>query len=89
MEDGHLRKDCFVWKHVYEKNARNAKTKVGVNVVMVEWNKPLVNVCVMMRSKNALLLVDNLGKKGMSPTCGQRVKWDKKRRVHRDVIEEL
>jgi hypothetical protein len=38
MEDGHLRKDCLVWKCVYEEDARNAKTKVGVNVVMVEWN---------------------------------------------------
>jgi hypothetical protein len=38
MEDGHLRKVCLVWKCVYEEDARNVKSKVGVNVVMVKWN---------------------------------------------------
>jgi hypothetical protein len=42
-----------------------------------------------MRSKKALLLIDNLGEMGMNPTCGQQVKWNKERGAHQDVIEKL
>lgn len=35
-----------------------------------------------MKSKKIFLLVDNLGEKGMSPTCGPQVKWGKEKRVH-------
>jgi hypothetical protein len=51
---GHLKKDCPMWKPVCEEEIINAKPKVGVNVAMVEWDQPLVDVCVMTHGKKNL-----------------------------------
>jgi hypothetical protein len=33
----HVRIDCHVWKKVMEEEEKNSKSKVGINVAMVEW----------------------------------------------------
>jgi hypothetical protein len=48
-KEGHVRNDCLVWKKVIEKEKKNSKPKVGVNVAMVDWDQPIVNVCVTTR----------------------------------------
>ncbi len=36
----HVRKDCPVWKCICEEETIGTKPKVGVNVVMVDWDQP-------------------------------------------------
>jgi hypothetical protein len=67
----------------------NAKSKVCVNVAMVEWDQPLVDVCVMTRGRKTLLPKADHEEIDLSPIHGQQVKWDKEKKVHQDVFQEL
>jgi hypothetical protein len=66
-----LRKDCFAWKCVCEEKIFNAKPKVGVNVAMVEWDQPLVDVCIMTCGRKTLLPKVDHEEIDLSPTHGQ------------------
>jgi hypothetical protein len=35
---GHVRADCLMWKKIMEKEEKNSKPKVGINVAMVDWD---------------------------------------------------
>jgi hypothetical protein len=37
-KERHVRAYCLVWKKVMEEKEKNSKLKVGINVVMVEWD---------------------------------------------------
>jgi hypothetical protein len=56
---------------------------------MVEWDQPLVDVCIMIRGRKTLLPKADHEEIDLSPTCGQGIKWDKLKKVHRDVLQEL
>jgi hypothetical protein len=81
--------DCLVWKCVCEEEIVDAKPKVGVNVAMVEWDQPLVDVCVMIHGRKTLLPKADHEEIELNPTRGQQIKWDKEKKVHRDVLQEL
>jgi hypothetical protein len=55
-KEGHVRKNCLVWKCICEEETTGTKPKVGVNVVMVDWDQPLVDVSITTHSKKALLV---------------------------------
>lgn len=52
-KEGHVRKDSLVWKRICEEEKTRAKPKVGVNVVMVDWDQPLMDICVTTWNKKA------------------------------------
>jgi hypothetical protein len=52
-KEGHVRGYCLVWKKAMEEEEKNSKLKVGINVVMVEWDQSIVDVCVTMQSQGA------------------------------------
>jgi hypothetical protein len=63
---------CLVWKKIIEEE-KNSKLKVGVNVAMVNWDQPIVNVCVTTRGQKVRMLeVDmhakKLPKREINPT---------------------
>ncbi len=66
-----MRKDCHVWKRACEEEIVNAKPKVGVNVAMVKWDQPLIDVCVMTRGRKTLLRKADHEEIDLSPTHGQ------------------
>ncbi len=66
-----------MWKCVCEEKIFNAKPKVHVNVVMVEWDQPLVDVCVMIHGRKTLLPKADHQEIDVSPIHGQQIKWDK------------
>jgi hypothetical protein len=37
-KEGHARNDYHAWKKVREEEEKNSKPKVGLNVVMIEWD---------------------------------------------------
>jgi hypothetical protein len=75
-----------MWKHVSKEEIDNAKPKAGVNVAMVEWDQPLVDVCVRIRGRKSLLPKANHEEVDLSPIHGQQIKWDKEKKVHQDVL---
>ncbi len=61
---------------------------------MVEWDQLVLGVCVSTRRQRARMLEVNmlakeLFKKKVSPTKGCRIKWEKEKLIHKDVIDEL
>jgi len=53
-------KDCPIgyWKKVMEKEAKSSILKVGVNVVMVDRDQLILDVCVTTRAQIACMLQD-------------------------------
>jgi hypothetical protein len=43
-----------MWKKVMEEEEKNSKSKVGINVIIVEWDQSVVDVCVTMRVKRKI-----------------------------------
>jgi hypothetical protein len=80
--------DCLVWKCVCEEEIVDAKHKVGVNVAMIEWDQPLVDVCVMICGRKTSLPKADHEEIELNPTRGQQIKWDKEKKVHRDVLQD-
>jgi hypothetical protein len=72
-----------------EEEEKNSKPKVGINVAMVKWDQLVVDVCVTTRGQRASMPVEEPPHKEISPTRGRQTKWEKKRKVHLDVVEEL
>jgi hypothetical protein len=73
-KEGHVRNDCLVWKKIIQEG-NNSKSKVGVNVAMVDWDQLVVNVCVTTRGQKVKMLevdmhVEELLKKQFNPTKG-------------------
>jgi len=81
-KEGHVRKGYLVWKHICEEETTRAKPKVRVNVTMVDWDQPLVDICVTTRSKKAPFTDEEQGNIETNPTKGKRIKWDKEKTVH-------
>ncbi len=46
QKENHAKNDCHVWKKIIKEEEKNSKPKVGVNVAMVEWDQPILDVCV-------------------------------------------
>jgi len=67
-KEGHVRKDCPVWKCICEEETIGIKPKVGVNIFMVDWDQPLVDVSVTTWSKKALLVDEEQGNTTTSHT---------------------
>jgi hypothetical protein len=67
-KEGHVRKDYLVWKCICEEETIGTKPKVGVNVNMVDWDQPLVDVSVTTQSTKALLVDEEQGNTKTSPT---------------------
>jgi len=68
--------------------------KVGMNVVMVKKDQPVVDVCVTTRGQRARMpeadmLAKELLEIEVSPTKGCQIKWEKEKSIHKDVINEL
>ncbi len=88
-QKGHVRADCLVWKKVMEEEEKISKPKVGINVAMVEWDQLVIDVCVTMQGQRASMPIEEPLETKVSPTKGQWTKWEKKNKVHSDVVEEL
>jgi hypothetical protein len=69
-KEGHVRKDSLVWKCICEEEKTRAKPKVGVNVTMVDWDQPLMDICVTTRSKKAPFTDEEQGYIETSTTKG-------------------
>lgn len=57
-KEEHVKVDFLVWKKVTEEEEKNSKLKVGINVVMVEWDQLVVDVCVAMQGQKARMPVE-------------------------------
>jgi hypothetical protein len=63
-----------------------------MNVAMVEWEQPVVDVCVTTRKSEdarGQYASKKLPKRRIKPTKGHRIKWEKEKLVHKDVVNEL
>ncbi len=76
---GHVRVDYPMWKKVMEEEEKNSKSKVGINVVIVEWDQSVVDVCVTTRGQKANMLVEEPLERKVSRTRGQRTKSKRKK----------
>jgi hypothetical protein len=61
---------------------------------MVKKDQPVVDVCVSTKGHKARMpevdmLAKELLKREVSPTKGQRIKWEKEIMIHKDVVNEL
>ncbi len=72
-----------------EEEEKNSKPKVGINVAMVEWDQLVVDVCVTTQGQRASMLVEEPPEREVSPTRGRETKWEKEKKVHLDVVDEL
>jgi hypothetical protein len=67
-------KDCPIgyWKKVMEEEAKSSILKIGVNVVMVDWDQLILDVCVTIRAQTACMLQDGEPqKREINPSRGQ------------------
>jgi hypothetical protein len=71
QKEGHVRKDCLVWKCICEEETIGTKPKLGINVVMVDWDQLLVDVFVTTQSKKVFLVDKEQGETKISPTKGR------------------
>jgi hypothetical protein len=55
-KEGHVKKDYPIWKKILEDEAKNSTPKVGVNVVMVDWDQPILDVFVTTKGQKAKML---------------------------------
>lgn len=76
---GHVRIDYPMWKKVMEEEEKNSKSKVGINVVIVEWDQSVVDVCVTTWGQKANMPVEEPLERKVSHTRGQRTKSKKKK----------
>ncbi len=53
---GHVNTNRLVWKKVMEKEEKNSKPKVGINVAMVEWDQLVIDVCVTTQGHKASMI---------------------------------
>jgi len=65
-----------------------------MNVVMVKKDQPAMDVCVTTRGQRVKILKADMATKKLlkievSPTKGRRIKWEKEKYIHKDVINEL
>ncbi len=60
-----------MWKKVLEKEEKNSKLKVGINVAMVKWDESIVDVCVTTQGQRENMPIKVLPKRDVSPTKGQ------------------
>ncbi len=82
-----------IWKKVIEEN-KNSILKVGMNVYMVKKDQLVVDVCVTTWGQKVRILkvdmpIEKLLKIEISPTKGRKIKWEKDKLIHKDVINEL
>jgi hypothetical protein len=70
-KERHVKKDCLVWKCICEEETTKAKPKVGVNVTMVDWDRPLVDICVTSGSKKVPFTDGEQGNIETSPMKGR------------------
>jgi hypothetical protein len=52
-KEGHVIKDCPIWKKILENEAKNSTLKVGVNVIMVDWDQLVFDVFVTIKDQKA------------------------------------
>jgi hypothetical protein len=45
-KEGHVIKDCPIWKKIIEDEPKTSTPKVGINVVMADWDQPILDVFV-------------------------------------------
>jgi hypothetical protein len=48
-KEGHVKKDYPIWKKILEDETKNSTPKVGVNVAMVDWDQPVLDVFVTIK----------------------------------------
>ncbi len=72
-----------------EEEEKNSKPKVGINVTMVEWDQLVIDVCVTTWGQRTSMLVKEPLEKEVNLTRSQQTKWEKEKKVHLDVVEEL
>jgi hypothetical protein len=61
---------------------------------MVKKDKPIVDVCVTTKGQRVKIpkvdtLVEELPKREVSPIKGRRIKWEKEKSIHKDVVNKL
>jgi hypothetical protein len=59
---------------------------------MVEWEQPVADVCVTTRKSEdarGQYASKKLPKRKVKPTKGHRIKWEKEKLIHNDVVNEL
>ncbi len=66
-----------MWKKVMEKEENNSKPKMGIIVVMVDWDQLVVDVCVTTRGQKANMPVEeppqrDQSYKGLMNQMGER-----------------
>jgi hypothetical protein len=62
---------------------------VEINVDMVEWDQSIVDVCVTTWDQRANMPIAEPLEKEVNLTRGWWTKWEKVKKVHLDVVEEL
>ncbi len=61
-----------------ECEAKDSKPNIRINMAMVEWNQPIIEACVAIRSQKAKMLELVKQLEDVSPTRRRQMKWEKK-----------
>jgi len=72
-----------------EEEEKKSKPKVGVNVVMVDWDQPILDVFVTTRGQKVHMPKEQIHERKLSPMRQWRTKWERKNNVLQDVVKEL
>jgi hypothetical protein len=54
-----------------EEKKKKSKPKVKVNVAMIDWDQPILDVFVTTRGQKACMLEEEIQEKELSPTKGR------------------
>ncbi len=66
-----------------------SKPKVGMNVAIVNWDQPILDVFMTMRGQKARMPKEEIQEKKLIPMKGKQTKWEREKDVFQDVIKEL
>jgi hypothetical protein len=62
--------------------AKNSKPNVRINMAMVEWNQPIIEACVAIRSQKVKMLEVVKQLEDVSSTRRRQMKWEKEKLIH-------